>query len=193
MEVKRQRLLVCSDIFGHTDVLETWVKTLLPSNWNTQVISPYEDKASYKDESLAYQAFQQCGGLDGYKKRLPIPLLESDTTIIVAFSAGAAAMYQILSNPIQKHSVTHLYGFYPGQIRFFTHLAPNVPTTLYFPQQEPHFEVSTVINQLSIHQGVNCQETSLLHGFMNPYSRNYDLNGEQNYSQILVEQIESKL
>lgn len=184
---------MCSDIFGHTDVLDKWVNTQLPDNVNKEIISPYRDNASYKDEPLAYQAFQQAGGLEGYKKRLLIPLLDSDTTTVVAFSAGAAAMYQILSNSQQKHSVTHLYGFYPGQIRFFTHLIPIVQTTLYFPQQEPHFDVNTVMSQLSLHSSVTCEKTPFLHGFMNPYSRNYDLNGEQNHSHLLVEKIESKL
>lgn len=184
------RLLVATDIYGPTDAFCQWVDAILPSCWDKQVISPYSENIHYSDEPIAYQAFLQTGGLDNFKQKLTIALkMQSQSTVALGFSAGAAALYYVLSSYDKAHHTQHFYGFYPGQIRFFTDKATLIPSTLYFPNSEPHFDVDTVIKALSMHANVTCNKTEYLHGFMNPYSRNYDTQGQSDFTQVLINRL----
>ncbi|GAA6183684.1 MULTISPECIES: hypothetical protein [Aliiglaciecola] len=180
----QHQLVVCSDIFGQTESFKSWCKQILPADWQLTIVSPYISSVNFTDEALAYSAFQQAGGIQRYTLRIAAALAASlaDKTVI-GFSAGAASLYKLLSEKDYSQSIDNFYGFYPGQIRFFTKLKPSLPTQLYFPHKEPNFNIDTVIDELAIHDNVKCQKTEFEHGFMNLASRGYNKDAELIFTQ----------
>ena len=91
-------LLVCSDIFGITPALKSFF-----SDWHGELLllSPYTQELHFADEKNAYQYFQQQGGLDSYRQKLRLMLVQlaaqqqhlQKNVIAVGFSAGAAALW----------------------------------------------------------------------------------------------------
>jgi hypothetical protein len=181
------KLLICTDIYGQTHQLETWVEKVLPSGWQKQIVSPYRQGTAYYIESVAYQGFQHQGGLDGYANRIASACVNQPVACVaIGFSAGAAGMYKVLSEEV-AHSVVSFIGFYPGQIRFFTDLQPSVPTRLIFPCREANFKVDTVMHRLDRHVAVNCELSSYQHGFMNPLSRGFSESGLNQFTAQITE------
>ncbi|GAC14588.1 hypothetical protein [Aliiglaciecola lipolytica] len=181
-------LLVCSDIFGHTKLLEDWANQILPARWRLHIVSPYLSSVNFTDEALAYSAFQRSGGIEQYGNKIATALAANNNnqSTLVGFSAGAAVLYKLLSEKDYTNSIDKFYGFYPGQIRFFTKLRPYIATQLYFPVKEPNFDIDIVLQQLSAHDNVNCFKTEFEHGFMNPSSRGHHPDAVSCYTQKLT-------
>ncbi|MFA3792348.1 hypothetical protein AB6T38_14630 [Aliiglaciecola sp. SL4] len=178
------QLVVCSDIFGQTASFKQWCNQVLPADWQLTIVSPYISSVNFTDEALAYSAFQRAGGIEKYAMRISAALAASlATKTVIGFSAGAATLYKLLSEKDYSQSIDRFYGFYPGQIRFFTKLKPCIPSQLYFPHKEPNFNIDTVIEELALHDNVKCQKTEFEHGFMNLASRGYNKDAESTFTQ----------
>jgi len=205
-------LLLVTDIFGKTPAIAAFEKTMLNEYDLVIVLTPYsrepyeELTSPVENEEAVYQTFiEQCGH-DKYTQMCQETLADlafhadeiqqsvqgtSNTEhniTILAFSAGASAMWRALSheqlNKVHNNSNSGIFfqqfiGFYPSQIRHYTQLIPAIPSLLVFPSHEPHFNLEKVIAELSENQDSTCQviKTPWLHGFFNPYSKNYNANG----------------
>lgn len=60
---------------------------------------------------------------------------------------------------------------------------------LFFPEEEPHFDVVELMARLSRREGVVCHQTRYLHGFMNPLSVNFDAKAYAEYLLVLEDRL----
>ena len=181
------RIIIASDIFGVNDHLKKWAAQLNDHHFSTHLVSPYSHDQAFDSEISAYRAFQAAGGVNAYTQKLSTLTIQKDD-VLLGFSAGAASQWQWLAKD-QELVCAHLLGFYPGQIRHHLTSAPACSVTLFFPQQEPHFGVSAVINRLKPFSQVQCIQTPYGHGFMNPLSVNYSNSGATLFRQRLADML----
>lgn len=214
-------LLLVTDIFGKTPAIAAFSKAMLNEYAFVKILTPYSTEpyaaepyanltASLENEESVYNTFVEQCGHDKYTQMCQETLADialhadevqqSDQSTsntehnitILAFSAGASAMWRALANKQSNHdsnqgekklntvvTFKQFIGFYPSQIRHHTQLTPSIPSLLVFPSHEPHFNLEKVIVELSENQDSTCQliKTPWLHGFFNPYSKNYNANG----------------
>ena len=149
-------------------------ESLRASGNTVHLIDPYGGKIkNFSDEANAYQCFiTQCG-----HEQLTT-LLEKCVTkikndlVIIGFSAGASAAFRVASQTRFSH-VKQVIGFYPSQIRHHLNLIACADVTLFFPQEEPHFEVDDVMSALNEQGKISVYKVQAKHGFMNNLSINY--------------------
>ena len=96
-------IVIVSDIFGKTPALEKLCSDL-PGR--VIIVDPYKGKyLQFKDESEAYSYFSKHVGLDCYSKILENEVeLVSDNLILVGFSIGASAIWEISDKKIKNVS-----------------------------------------------------------------------------------------
>ena len=185
-------ILLATDIFGITDAVESLSKRLNVVCESVQILDPYGAKRmNFQDEDQAYEAFNQLCGLEAYATLCAKALearLDKDL-VMIGFSMGASAIWKALDGRTNVN-IKSFYGFYSSQIRYFLDAKINVSCTLVFPKCEKHFDVDEVITQLVSHEKITCLKTEYLHGFMNPYSINYDAKGYEEYSRWIEEKLE---
>ncbi len=180
-------VILTTDIFGQTQ----WCDNLLHS-WQHQsadvvCISPYPPHfdIDFQTESEAYQAFTNQGGIDTYVDKIHTTLSQALNTKInkqgykkvmaIGFSAGAAALWKVLSvSEIVSSNIEHAIGFYPGQIRHYLDLQPNTHFSIIFPRAEKHFDLTPVIEHIVTKQNVNLIQVGFEHGYANPSSDGFN-------------------
>lgn len=185
-------LLICTDIFGVTPDLKAWVDNIV-FDGDINFLSPYSAQNDLMDERTAYAQFSECGGIDPYVDKISSCIKQQGPDIVIGFSAGAASAYKALSLLKNNLVTQRLLGFYPGQIRFFTDLAPTIHCDLFFANSEPHFDSDLVIEALQKHQTVNCKKTKYQHGFMNARSGGYSSEGQTEYTKLVNERLRTLL
>lgn len=196
------KLLVATDIFGETPELHAWLDPIATSlEMMLEFVSPYsnsqtplltkQDVSSTQVQATpdtdAYQLFLQQGGMAGYLEKLQsIIKSQQGAYIAVGFSAGAAALWQLLAAP--QAGLQQMIGFYGGQIRHSSSLQPLVATSLIWAQ-ETHFDVEQLHYHLQRRRLVQSYLTSFQHGFINPYSAGYNHEAASDFQQWLTEHI----
>ena len=176
MSNKVERVIIASDIFGQTDALKSFAAELHNSlDVSVDVIDPYGGaKLSFVDESEAYQYFSEYSGMVKYTDVIRNQLNESSMHVkLIGFSAGASGVWQVLADSNLNH-VKGAYCFYGSQIRNSINLNPLCSAILHFPEYESHFDVNELIQKLKTKKNVTINQSSYLHGFMNPYSNHYN-------------------
>jgi len=196
----KNHILLITDIFGETSEFQRFANSLREHYDNVETISPYSSTQTLQlnkvlhNEQAVYQFFVQTCGHEQYalicsqfleycQKRKSEQNGSSDHSLtLVAFSAGASAMWRAVStksahDKAMLPKMTQFIGFYPSQIRHHTQLTPSIPSLLIFPDHEPHFNVDSVITNLEKanheKQQVWMVKTPWLHGFFNIYSEHY--------------------
>lgn len=189
------RIMLFSDIFGISDAFVELAGHLAEDQSLVKLVGPYDDPTlSFYGEDVAYKAFVRAGGVESYIERVELALNGIDSpTLLIGFSAGAAAIWNAVSD-ISKLKVCDNHflgfiGFYPGQIRHYLSFTPEVETRLYFPADEPHFDLEEVIKQLTGKKRLKIDKTPYAHGFMNKLSNGYD---NQAY-QVFLQKLRKKL
>ncbi len=180
----KNSVLIVSDIFGMSAAFLSLLKDISIIDIAV-VISPYEHVQTYfENEQQAYQCFQDNGGMDAYILSVA-ESLKSNSGIkkIVGFSAGAAAIYSVMSN-LTKNDI-QLTLFYPGQIRHFLNLHPSSPCHIIFPESESHFLLPDIIKVLKKQSNIKVEQNIYQHGFMNKDSKSFDLTAYNYYCQML--------
>lgn len=176
-------LLLASDIFGVTAPFLVIVDHLASLGWEVSVLSSFADARVIEAEDEAYAAFLQSGGVDAYAERLGSILVELPGPLIcIGFSAGAAALWQVLASPAGG-KVRSAICFYGSQIRQALECTPRCKTLLVFPEEEPHFSVPDLLRQLQGRPRIECCTVPWRHGYLNRLSRNFDSEG---YRQTLA-------
>lgn len=176
---------MASDIFG---LSEAFLSLLEESNLaeHAIVVSPYQHlQTHFETEQQAYHCFQKHGGIDAYILRLTdIVSAHSEIKQVLGFSAGGAALYKVMSN-IPDNNI-QLTLFYPGQIRHFLDKHPSSPCHIIFPESEPHFSLTDVIQVLKQQANLKVQQNRYQHGFMNKDSKAFNQRAYNHYSQMLT-------
>ena len=164
--------LILSDIFGTTSALIDLAEQL-----NTQfcIVDPYNGEPQLIErEKEHYNSFKQQCGHDKYFEIVKEYFKTlSEPTTCLAFSAGASAAWRaqsITENPYLEK----LVGFYPSQIRNNLAINAKINCEFIFPKHESHFDVTHVIQNLSLKRNVKCKMAQFDHGFMNKLSDNFN-------------------
>lgn len=179
-------IIVVSDIFGKTPALE---KLCCDLSEAVEIIDPYNGNYfQFKDESEAYSYFTEYVGLKSYSKILNDKILNLKTnSILIGFSVGASAIWQISNRKMKNVSSTIC--FYGSQIRNNTNISPAIPMRIVMPKSEEHFSVKELSNVLKQKQHVTVCDTEYFHGFMNLNSKNYNEIAYKYYIKWLHAQI----
>ncbi|WP_163337336.1 hypothetical protein [Desulfopila sp. IMCC35008] len=181
------RLLAVSDIFGRTRHLENLVECLTSTYECTDLLDPYGGaRLDFRNEQEAYAYFQVNIGLAKYRDILLGYLQNTEHTEfhLLGFSIGASAIW-LVSEMLNFHENTRATCFYSSQIRNFLKVQPRLKIDLYFPENEPAFEVNTIMKKLLRTPNLQCHQTDYHHGFMNKLSVNYHKEAYHRYIQIL--------
>lgn len=173
--------VIIADIFGDSVALQRFAHEL---GQPFSIISPYSEPVSFQDEAHAYQYFMQHVGLHQYAKQIEQQLQSQTSPVcVIAFSVGASAMW-LLSDQLTENThsnITQVHCFYSAQIRHYLSLAPKLPLRFIFPEQELHFNIDSVIQQLEKKTNVEVVKTPWRHGFMNALSINFSDEGYKCY------------
>lgn len=187
----KNNILIVTDIFGYPNATEILKHRFESTCKTVHILDPYDAKPmNFHDEDEAYEAFNQLCGLENYAKACieALDTLSNENIILIGFSMGASALWKALSGR-KNAKIKHFFGFYASQIRHALEVKPHVPCTLIFPKYEKHFEVDTLIRELVKYENITCIKTEYLHGFMNPFSINYDAKAYAKHCQFLDEAI----
>lgn len=188
-------IILATDIFGYTNAIETLKHRFESLGEAVHILDPYNAKQmNFHNENEAYATFIQTCGLENYAKMCQKALddLCDEEVILIGFSMGASAIWKALDGR-DDMQIKCFFGFYTSQIRHFLDAKLYIPCTLIFPESEKHFDVDVVIKKLNRHENITCIKTEYLHGFMNPFSINYTVNGSKNFHQFLENQVISLL
>lgn len=190
--------IVCvADIFGLTEEFKQLAQHVLLSvekklgfECQGHLLGPYQKQPeSFHSETQAYQYFTSKTSIISYESSLEETLSRlSEHTIIVGFSVGGSALWQLLSRIEVKPCIGAIC-FYSSQIRHMTQLTPNIPTRLILPRTEQHFSITQLINKLTNKPNIILEKSQYLHGFMNALSSNYDPVAYQHYIDKLANEI----
>ena len=173
-------ILLATDVFGPTPAVASMVRAL---GHSCLVVSPFDDPELYfQSEQTAYYAFLAQGGVSRYAEKLRQQLLEHGTSlrVVIGFSAGASALW-IASADEAARQMQAAVLFYGSRIRDHKKVQPLCPLRLIFAENEAAFDVSELSAELQQlgHQAELVRGTS--HGFMNPYSRGFDVKIQDLY------------
>jgi dienelactone hydrolase len=183
-----QSVLVASDIFGRSQAFESLQQEIIGTPETAIGVSPYKvSHNSFGTERLAYASFQTSGGIDAYIKKLTgIVQANNKLKHLIGFSAGAAALYRVMSlNPRNDIKLTL---FYPGKIRYFLEKSPSCPCHIIFPESESNFSLPDVIKVLKQQPELpelKVEQNAYHHGFMNKDSKAFNATAYNHYCQML--------
>jgi len=132
---------------------------------------------SYSEVSEAYHYFINEIGFDFYKE--VEQLVEKikftyDKVFIIGFSVGATIAWRCCEN-IKCDGIICCYG---SRIRDYLLLQPCCPVLLLFAEQDS-FDVDKVIHKLLEKSDVETHKLKASHGFMDQYSRYYNMEQAQ--------------
>lgn len=188
-------VIIVSDIFGITAALITLAERIKQDKHHVYIIDPYLGyEHKFSDEAQAYQYFTSNVGLEKYSDLLNTfisnnsELKQNNKHILIGFSVGASAIWKISTNE-KLQNISHAYYFYGSQIRNLIHIEPSIPSTVIFPKEERHFSVSDVEQKIQPYKSVSTKRCSYLHGFMNPYSINFNEYACTYYTDWLCDKI----
>lgn len=174
------RILIATDVFGATPAVASLARAL---GEQCLVVSPFDDpELHFQSEQTAYYAFLAQGGVSRYAEKLRRTLQQQGSRIQMAigFSAGASALW-VASADVAALQLKAAVLFYGSRIRDHKQVQPRCPVRLIFAENEAAFnssELSAELRQLGHHAEL-VRHTS--HGFMNPYSRGFDVKIQAEY------------
>lgn len=175
-----KNIVFVTDIFGESSWTDNF-STSFSDSAEFHVISPYSTRLDLADEKDAYQAFTVSGGIEAYVSKVKARLfsMPKEHTLFIGFSAGAAALWKVLADNNVANENSHFIGLYPGQIRHYLDLEPQIDTSLIFPISEQHFDLTPVLSSLRGKANTRIWQNALQHGFVNPSSDNFHLQASQ--------------
>ena len=173
-------ILIATDVFGVTPALASLIRAL---NHRCLVVSPFDDPQQYfQSEQTAYYAFLAQGGVSRYADKLTQHLQKHSAGIRIAlgFSAGASALWIASASEAAK-ALRAAVLFYGSRIRDHKQVQPRCPVRLIFAEKEAAFDAPQLTAELQQlgHQAELVRNTS--HGFMNPYSRGFNVKAHALY------------
>ena len=173
-------LIVIHEIYGLNQHMQVFCESL--SNQDFDVICPnlLERKTpfDYSQEEAAYRHFMEnigfTGALHKIKEILSEIKDEYQKVFILGFSAGATVAWLCS----EEECVDGIVGYYGSRIRNYAELAPRCPALLFFPLEEPSFNVDELISALE-RKNVEVHKFNGKHGFSDPYNSNHHLESAQ--------------
>ncbi|QHE60231.1 dienelactone hydrolase family protein [Rossellomorea vietnamensis] len=167
-------VIVIHEIYGINQHIQDFCAFI--SSQGTDVICPdFLKKGSafdYSQEEMAYRSFIKDIGFEEAVVKIKIILSiyrqKYKKIVIIGFSAGATVAWLCSDD----ERVDGVIGYYGSRIRNYLEVKPLCPTMLFFPEEEPSFQVDEVIARLR-RKNIDIQKYSGTHGFSDPYSTNF--------------------
>jgi dienelactone hydrolase len=173
-------IIVIHEIYGLNRHMQGFCELL--SKQGFDVICPdlleRERPFDYSEEDAAYRHFIENVGFTGalFKiKDIVSDIKDAYQKIfILGFSAGATVAWLCS----EEECVDGIVGYYGSRIRNYAELAPRCPALLFFPQEEPSFNVDELISALES-KDVEVHKFMGGHGFSDPYHSKYHAESAQ--------------
>ncbi|WP_330501599.1 dienelactone hydrolase family protein [Peribacillus frigoritolerans] len=173
-------IIVIHEIYGLNRHMQGFCELL--SKQGFDVICPdlleRETPFDYSQEEAAYRHFMENVGFTGalYKiKDIVSDIKDAYQKIfILGFSAGATVAWLCT----EEECVDGIVGYYGSRIRNYAELAPRCPALLFFPLEEPSFNVDELISALES-KDVEVHKFMGGHGFSDPYHSKYHAGSAQ--------------
>ncbi|MGE6719489.1 dienelactone hydrolase family protein [Peribacillus frigoritolerans] len=132
----------------------------------------------YSQEDAAYRHFMENVGFTGASYKIKDILSdikdEYQKIFILGFSAGATVAWLCT----EEEYVDGIVGYYGSRIRNYAELVPRCPALLFFPLEEPSFNVDELISALES-KDVEVHKFMGEHGFSDPYHSKYHAESAQ--------------
>jgi dienelactone hydrolase len=173
-------IMVIHEIYGLNEHMQGFCEAL--SKQDFDIICPNllgrETPFDYSREEAAYRHFMENVGFEEALHRIRDILSdlkdEYKKIFIIGFSAGATVAWLCS----EEECVDGIVGYYGSRIRNYVELTPQCPALLFFPQDEPSFDVDGLISALGI-KNIEVHKFNGKHGFSDPYSSKYDVESAQ--------------
>ena len=173
-------IIVIHEIYGLNQHIQGYCELL--SSQGFDVICPNllerERPFDYSQEDAAYRHFmEKVGFMDAlYKIKDILSDIKDEyqKIFILGFSAGATVAWLCS----EEECVDGIVGYYGSRIRNYAELAPRCPALLFFPQEEPSFNVDELISALES-KNVEVHKFMGEHGFSDPYHSKYHAESAQ--------------
>ncbi|ASR49289.1 hypothetical protein B4V02_22570 [Paenibacillus kribbensis] len=188
-------IVVLHEIYGINQHMQHMCKLL--SDQGYDVICPdllgRETPFDYSQEEAAYLNFMENVGFAHASSQIKSLLLSIrdryKKICIVGFSIGATIAWLCS----EEKGIDGIVGFYGSRIRNYLELTPQCPTLLFFPQEEPSFDVDELISTLDHHHNVSAYQCNGQHGFSDPYSSRYHVHSAQKTLNEMLEFFREKV
>lgn len=173
-------IIVIHEIYGLSQHIQGYCELLSKQGFN--VICPdlleREMPYDYSQEDAAYRHFLENVGFTGALYKIKDILSdikdEYQKIFILGFSAGATIAWLCS----EEECVDGIVGYYGSRIRNYAELAPRCPALLFFPLEEPSFNVDELIFLLE-RKNVEVHKFMGEHGFSDPYNSKYHAESAQ--------------
>jgi dienelactone hydrolase len=181
-------IIVIHEIYGINQHMQSFCE--LMSKQSFDVICPNllrrDLPFDYSEEEDAYRYFMGNVGFTDAShiiKDIVSDFKEEYQKIfIIGFSVGATVAWLCS----EEEGVDGVVGYYGSRIRDYAGLTPKCSTMLFFPQEEPSFDVDELISTLDT-KNIVVHKLNGRHGFSDPYSLKYDGISAQKAFRIMVD------
>ncbi|NRD77078.1 dienelactone hydrolase family protein [Bacillus sp. BRMEA1] len=172
---KESLIIVLHEIYGINQHIKSFCEIL--SDQDYDVICPnlleQDGPFDYSEEMIAYRHFMENVGFMGAVKKIKNLLLDVRVQYrkiyLIGFSVGATVAW-VCS---EEEGLNGIVGYYGSRIRSYKEIVPKCPAILFFPEQEPSFNVDELISYLN-RRNIEIHKLNGQHGFSDPYSTKYN-------------------
>ncbi|MGQ3479486.1 dienelactone hydrolase family protein [Paenibacillus sp. TY11] len=187
-------IVVLHEIYGINQHIQHMCKLLADQGYD--VICPNllgrETPFDYSQEETAYRNFMENVGFTHVTSQIESLLLSIrdryKKVFIVGFSVGATIAWLCS----EEKYIDGIVGYYGSRIRNYLEMTPQCPTLLFFPQEEPSFDVDELISTLNNNNNIRVHKFSGQHGFSDPYSPRYNVHSAQQSFNEMVDFFDRK-
>ncbi|MBV7509034.1 dienelactone hydrolase family protein [Bacillus sp. sid0103] len=180
-------IIVIHEIYGINQHMQSFCELLSKQSFDVicpnllERVTPFD----YSEEEVAYRNFMvNVGFADALHKIKDIVSDVKDEyqkIFIIGFSVGATVAWLCS----EEEGVDGIVGYYGSRIRDYVELTPKCPTTLFFPQEEPSFNVDELISTL-YNKNIEVHKFNGTHGFSDPYSLKYNgISAQKAFSEMV--------
>lgn len=132
-----------------------------------------ESYFAYSEEKIAYQYFVENVGFINAAEEIKSILIQSkdkyNKIYLIGFSIGATIAWLCS----EDNNINGIVGYYGSRIRDYLEINPACPILLFFPEQEPSFNVTELLPMLS-KTGISTHQFNGEHGFSDPFSHKFN-------------------
>lgn len=185
-ENSKQAIIVLHEIYGVNQFIKDQCQQFTEAGYD--VFCPnLINKLPYSyDESIeAYDYFMKNVGFEVYKEISDFVNKLKDkyeSIFIIGFSIGATIAWRCCENTL----CSGIVACYGSRIRDYTYLNPTCPTLLLFAKEDS-FDVHTIVCQLGDKQNLSIIEFDAKHGFLDSYSKYYEIQQSKFAKESIIE------
>jgi dienelactone hydrolase len=173
-ENSKQAIIVLHEIYGVNEFIKDECQKFMDAGYDVFCPNMIDKPPFAYDESIeAYDFFTKNVEFEIYKEvnDLVNQLKDKyDNVFIIGFSVGATIAWRCC----EKTLCSGIVACYGSRIRDYIDINPSCPTLLLFAREDS-FDVHAVVSQLRDKQCLSIIEFDAKHGFLDPYSKYYNM------------------